>query len=141
MGLLFQTNNLTLIRIINSLLDLSKPENEVLMKELSEVEYEFESRNNIDHDDIINVTLANDEPNLKRKFSMQIIQATILLAIITTAMGLFVGFSEDPDFQKDYLQFSQINITEKPKTTTTMTTTTGKCSSEIISSILFNQIV
>ena len=122
-------------------MDLSKPENEVLMKELAEVGYEFESKKNIDRDDIINMTFASHELNFKRKFSMQVIKATILLAIVTTAMGLFVGFSEDPDFQKDYLQFSQMNITEKPKTTTTITTTTGKCSSEIISSFLLNQIV
>ena len=121
-------------------MDLSKPENEVLMKELAEVGYEFESKKNIDRDDIINMTFASHELNFKRKFSMQVIKATILLAIVTTAMGLFVGFSEDPDFQKDYLQFSHINVTKKPKTTT-MTTTTGKCSCQTISYFLLTQIV
>ena len=105
-------------------MDLSKPENKVLMKDLTEVENEFESKGNIDRDDIINVTLAKNQQSLKRKFSIQIIKATILLIIITTVMILFFGYAEDSDFQKGHLQFSQINLTEKQ---TTMTTTGSEC--------------
>ena len=100
------------------------------MKDLAELENEFESKGNIDHNDIINVTLAKKQPNLKR-FNIQVIKAAILLMIITIVMIFFFGYAEDPDFQKGHLQFSQINLTEK-QTTTVITTTGGKCCLQII---------
>ena len=95
------------------------------MKELEKVENEFESKLNINWEDI-NMTLAKKKQNSKRKFNIQIIKAVILLMIITTVMVLSFGYADDPDFEKGHLQFSQINLTEKQ--TTTMTTISGgKC--------------
>ena len=95
------------------------------MKELEQVENEFETIGNIDPNDIINVTLAKNKPNLKRKFDIQVIlKGAISLMIITTLMGFLFGFAEDPDFRDGHFQVSQINLTEKQ---TTMTTTGSEC--------------
>ena len=112
-------------------MDMSNPENIVLMKEVAELENKLEPKTNTDHDDIINVTLIPNEPNIKRKFNIHVIKVVVLLLIITTLTGLLFGFSDDPHLPKESLQFSYINLTRTSTTTTMMTTTTGKCSLQI----------
>ena len=76
-----------------------------------------------------------DGTDSKKNFRVKVLRGTILLILMTTMIAFFFDSSEDPDFQNEAFQFSQINLTENPTATATMTsTTTGKCSLQVISS-------
>ena len=91
----------------------------------------------INYLDISKETL--EEKNFKWKFYAHIFKGTIILLIMTTMVTIFIGISEDSDLQSEVLQFSQINVTEKP--TTTMTTTIGKCSFSHSCKVIFRKSI
>ena len=87
------------------------------------------SENDIDSCIISNVALEKTEVHLKKSLYVQILKVAITLIILITMAGFFIGLSEDSDLHGQVLEFSQINLTEKPTirtTTATITSTTGK---------------
>ena len=85
----------------------------------------------------MDVALEKNGTDSKKNFKVQILRGTILLILMTTMIAFFFDSSEDPYLQSEGFQFSQINLTENPTGTTTMTsTTTGKCSLQVISPCL-----
>ena len=85
----------------------------------------------------MDVSLEKNGTDSKKNFKVQILRGTILLILMTTMIAFFFDSSEDPDFQNEGFQFSQINLTENPTATATMTSmTTGKCSLQVISPCL-----
>ena len=85
----------------------------------------------------MDVSLEKNGTDLKHNLKVQILRGTILLILFTAMIAFFFASSEDPDFQNETFQFSQINLTENPTATATMTsTTTGKCPLQVISPFL-----
>ena len=69
---------------------------------------------------------------LERNIYDHFLKGIITLIVMTIMLGFFISLAEDSSYGD--LHFSQINVTERP--TTTMSTTTGKCSLQVISPFL-----